>query len=239
MARQDQIRVDLVGDDEYPVPQADIRHLLQLPALPHPTHRIVGIAEDQHGGILAAAQLLQQGEVDGVAAIVSQYHRAVQTAAVQQLRRVQKRRIGRGHDHDAVPRSGKRPDHLVHGTQYTVGVDHPLGGDVHAMAAAHPALEGGDIRLRRAGVAKDPAGHKVTDALCQLRRRQKIHIRHGEGNDPPGYIRATLLHQLVFFRAGIPPVRQRGKIIGHGVSLLSDIPLFYLFPYRCQAGKDG
>ena len=202
------------------MPQADIRHLLQLLSAPHPTHWIVGVAEDQHSGVRPAAQVLQQSEVDGVAAVVPQHHRTVQPAAVQRLRRVQKRGIGGGQHHDAVSRPGKGPDHPVHGAQHAVGVHHPRRGNVHAVAALHPPLKGGDVLPRRAGIAEHPAPHKVLHALAQLRRRQKVHVRHGKGHGSPGHIGAALLHQLIFLRAGVPAIRQRGKIIGHGIALL-------------------
>ena len=239
MARQDQVCVDLVSDNEHPVAQADVRHLFQLVPRPHPAHRVVGIAQDQHGGILAAAQRLQQGKVDGIAAIRPQAHGTVQTAALQRLRRVQEGRIRRGHHHDAVSRPGEAADHPVHGAQHTVGVHHPPVRNVHAVAALHPAAEGGDVLPRRAGIAEHPALHEVLYALAQLRRRQKIHVRHGEGHDPPGHVGAARLHQLIFLRAGVPAIRQRGKIIGHGMFLLFPLctPIVLIFP-PVSSGKE-
>ena len=71
---QHQIGVDLVGDDLYPVADADITHGLQFFRGPDPAHGVVGVAEDEVLGVLGlllkAAAREHEGEYHDCGIIV-------------------------------------------------------------------------------------------------------------------------------------------------------------------------
>ena len=60
---QDDVRPDLVGDDEHIVLLVQRHGLLQLPALPHPAAGVVGAAEDGGVDVLFFQVLLHVGKV--------------------------------------------------------------------------------------------------------------------------------------------------------------------------------
>ena len=85
--------MDLVGDDEHAVRQADFSQAQKLLPRPHPPHRVVGIGENQKLILLPGSQPLKEGKVDGVSSIFID-KRAAHQRPPGIVRRAEKRRVG-------------------------------------------------------------------------------------------------------------------------------------------------
>ena len=120
--------MDLVGDHKHLMRQADPGDLLQLLPVPHPAHRIVGVAEHQYLGVLPPAELFQYIIINGVT-VVFQLEWAGEQTAPGGLHRGEKGRVGGGHDDNAVAGSGIGLNHLPQGGDHVVRVHQPLPGD--------------------------------------------------------------------------------------------------------------
>ena len=98
-----QVVVDLVGDDDQVVPQAEVRQGLQLRPGPHPAHRVVGGAEHQGFGAGGEAAL-HVVKVKGVEQVLL-LQGTPDRHTVPVLRRVEEGAVHRAGDEDLIPGS--------------------------------------------------------------------------------------------------------------------------------------
>ena len=179
-AIEQQIAVDLVGDDPEIALQAGRRHALELRATVDAAHRVVRVAE--HEGPRAGRDGGGEGvEIDHVApAAVTRQH-VLFPHAPQVAPGAQDRRIGRRLQQDALARRGQRPAREVVGDVHAGHQHDGLGAHAPAVALGH-AL--GD-RLRQLGMLGEVAEEAVGDARLESRehrgRRGEIHVGHPQG----------------------------------------------------------
>ena len=82
ITRQNQFAMNLVGEDGHSVADADFSHLRQFLAAPHPSCRIMGIAEQHQFHLGIGRFALQVLKINGVAPAVIDQRRREQFAAI-------------------------------------------------------------------------------------------------------------------------------------------------------------
>lgn len=117
---------------------------------------------------------------------------------------------------DSVPGPGEGVDGLPGGVDHAEIVYQPAGVHGPAVAAFHPAHEGGTEGLIHTGVAVDAEVGGLTDGGGDLRGHQQVHVGHREG-DHVGIGDTGPLHGDPFGGPHMEPGAQGGKVIGgHG-----------------------
>ena len=210
--RRHEVAVDLVHQHEDVVPQADLRHALQLLTGPYPAGGVVGAGEHQHlhaGGSLS----LHVGEIEGVAPVLPDQRRLHQLPATPGDHVKQRVVVGHG-DHDLVAGVGEDAEHHVH------GVDHAgrckgqmLVVDLEAMALFQPAHYRVIIGLLAHAVAIDRMGGALLHSLHDAGGAGKVHVRHPHGDH---IVPAKIVHIAVPLKGeGISAIDGCVKIVFH------------------------
>ena len=193
-----EISVDLVADDDEPVPRRDAGEVIQLGTREHVAGGVLRVAQDHHPRGLAREQA-----VEGV---MVERHRAVLDAgrhgdhpATGLLDRGEERRVRR-HVHDHAVTGGR--DHVQHRLD---GLHHvvPLADEVRARRPAMPPLHVVHERTDRTGAVLLVTGGVPEVAQVQhrlqvrsdLRCRAVVHVRH-----PGGEQRCVLAPLVAGFR---------------------------------------
>ena len=204
--------MDLIGEDQHPLLQADGAELLQLLPTPHPAHRVVGAAEEEDLSHLR--RLGKAVKVHLVAAVPLQQGTLQHLAAIPPDGAVEGVVHRREHD-DLVPRLGIGLDHMAQGGHHPRGGHHPLPLDLPAVASGHPALQRLIVAVGGLGVAQNGLLQVVRELLRDLRRIDKLHVRHGQGDHLRREVWVEPLHGRPLAGAHGDPGAEGGKVIGH------------------------
>ena len=208
LAVEDQVGVNLVGEQDHPVFDAQLHHTAQLLRRPHDAQGVVGATQEEEVGL---GQLgLEVGPVHLPPAVL--FHEGIlQHPAVPRLGHVVELGVHRGLDEHAAPLGGKELDHGADGLHHAQAEAHQARVNVPAVAALLPAPDGLKIGVRAAGIAPDallgPGGEGVDDGLGGL----EVHVRDPQGDHLVG---AELLRPLVVFGGAV------AAAVHHGVEII-------------------
>jgi hypothetical protein len=172
----DKIRVDLVGHHHEVAFERQLRDALELLAPEDPTGRIVGIAEQDHTGVVVHGGAQGFGVDAGTGRTARE--RVLDQAPLQRASAAQERRIDRRLDDDAVTGLRELLDRDVH------SLDH-VGEDLDATGVRQPSeaivhVTGGDLRHigRRGmnGVAQVGAIHGEAEHASDGLGDREVHV---------------------------------------------------------------
>ena len=191
VGRINEIAVDLVRYDRHAVPVRQLRHLQQLLPRPDPSHRVVGVAQKEHGNPGAEA-LLHVFQIH-VPAVLRLPQAVPPQAEAVYLRRLIERPVNGRLHHDLTPRAGEGAGAGEQAVHHAVAVQDPVFLRLYAVTALQPPQLRPFFLRSDKGIAEDrmlrPFGQRLTDR----RKRGEVHIRHPHG-------------QHVFPAEGILPV---------------------------------
>ena len=183
VAGHDEVEVDLVADHQHVVLQADIAHAAQLLLGPHPSHRVVGGAEDEHLAVLGL--LLEVIQIHLIAA-VCQLEGALHDGAPVHIHRPVEGVVDRGEQQHLAAGPGEGPDGGVQPLDHAVGLNDPILLDLPVMAGGHPVLHRVGVRLAPPGVAPHAELGGLFQLLDDLGRGEQFHVGHGQGDHAGG-----------------------------------------------------
>ena len=230
-ALAEDVAVDLVGDDEDAVLFTDFGNSADFLGGPDTAHGVMGVAEDQQGGVGIGGLLLQQIPVDGVVAVVVDQMAADNLVApLGDI--LGEMAVDRVHDDDALAGLCVHMGHMGQGAEGAVGVDDLIGLNLPVVAVGKPAAQSGEVPGvgNVHGVAVhlmvgNPV-HGPDDGLGRL----QVHVGghhgdgvliqagavHTEGGGQVGQLGQGPLHGV-----GTPAVNDGIKIVAHMSSFLS------------------
>ena len=213
--------VYLVHDHGHAVFAADIAQPPQLLLAPDAADRVMRRADDD--GLRPLRLFRQIVKIHDIASVFRPQRVFHQRPAGVDHRRA-KREIHRRLDDHAVPRLRQRADRLVQPAHNAVHRHDPFRLYRPAVAATHPVRDGAVKRAARKRVAVHAVLCPLDHGLHQLRRREKLHIRHGEGD----IIRAgerPVLQLRPFPGVHAPAQPERVKIVFHSVPSCRFFPM--------------
>ena len=181
-AIQGQVAVDLVREDEDPVPLADFSQLRQGFPVPEEADGIVRIAQDQ-GLRLRVEQFFQPLEIHPVAAVLEN-KRVVHGHPAKPLDVQAEMVIDRRLDDDLVARLGKGEIGLVDGRDDAGGIADPLLVRRVAMGLPLPSGDRLHERFRRGRIAQDIPVQPLLQRRADIRVRPEIHVGDPHRNLP-------------------------------------------------------
>ena len=208
---QHQIGVDLVGDDLYPVADADITHGLQFFRGPDPAHGVVGVAEDEVLGVLGL--LLKVGVVHGVIAVFIPLQGTDHQLPAGVVHHVGEGMVYRLLNEDLVAGLGEHGQNHPHTGHHAGGEGHLLHLRPPAVALFLPGGDGLEILGGPPGVAEDTLVGPLLDGLHNAGGGAEIHIRDPQRNHIVGAV-----VQDGFFKFGgvvLRAIHDLVKIISH------------------------
>ena len=193
IAADDEILVDLVGQDGDAVLFADGAQLFQLLPPPYPAHGIVRGREDQQLGAGGGEMGVQGVEVHGIAAVFVHQIAGEQLAAAA-FNGAEEGVIDRLEDGDAVTGSGEGLHQPVQGGHHAGGGAQPVFLHGIAVVGLFPMDKGlvvpvGGLVIA-VGTVGRPGGHRLPDTGRSL----KVHVGHPKGQ------------QAAFSKAGLGAV---------------------------------
>ena len=175
MGRPYEIAVDLVGDDENAVLQADITDPLQLLPCPYAADRIVRTAEQIELYAAADDLLFQIRKIDLIAASV-EGQRAVDQSASEAFDQIAEGIIDGTVDEDAVAFFRKGTDRRGEGEDHAGSLDYPVRVDGKSEVGVKPRGECLKVAVVGSAVSEDsvfcPGMKRPDDRI----RYAKIHI---------------------------------------------------------------
>ena len=199
------ILMDLVGEDEDLMLAADLQHLLELVFGPDPAHRIVGGGHDEQPHIVLHHLAFKVGEVDAVAAVVVD-ERAFDEAAFGVGHRVMEGVVDRGLQQHRVAGLGEDGDQPVQAADDAGAEADPFPLDLVAVVALLPADEVVEVGVRGAIIAERARIHVIVQGFTHAFRRFEIHVRDPHGQQVGAF---EMLAEVVPFSAvGMEAVRQ-------------------------------
>ena len=214
LAVENQVGVNLVGYQQGAAFHAKLRHFSQFLRLPDPSHRVLGVAQQENPALL---HLL--GEVVKVDAPFSvRFHQRVfHHFPAPGLRHIVKFRVHRGLDENFVAVAAEQSDNRGQGGHHAKAPAHERNVRRPALAALLPLLHRLKIAVRTGGVAPDAllslGNAGVDDGLGGA----EVHIRHPQRNDVGG---AEFFGPFVILGAAVAAaVDDFVKIIFHRNSL--------------------
>ena len=184
MIPQDEILMDLVGEDAHPVLFTDAAERLQLVPPPDPAHRVVGRGEDEQLGAGAVQLAVQLVKIDGPAPrpVGAQVTGRELPPVVPDG--VEEGVIDRGEHRHRIPRPGAQLHQPIDGRNDPRGKADPLPLQGQAVLLLLPAEEGVVIVLRHLVVAKGPVGRPGVDGQPHAGRALEVHVRHPQREEP-------------------------------------------------------
>ena len=197
-SRHDQFAVDLVGDDEEVVAQADLADAPQLVGRPDPAGGVVGVAQQHEFHRRVGRTALEVLEVDAVAVAVEHQVALLGRAAAVgngDVKVVVDRRL----DQHLVSRTGHGPQNGRKGGDDARHRVDPLPLGRPSVATQKPAPDRLGIGLGRYGVAVDAVLDPPAQRLDDRRGRAEIHVGDPHGQHAVGY------PVVPFHGAGAPP----------------------------------
>ena len=178
-AVEDEVGVDLVGDHQHVILQAQLHHPAQVRFLPDDAQGVVGRAE--HEEIHLLELFFKVRPVHGPLTV--HLHTGVlHHLAVPGLRHIVELRVHGGLDQNAAPLRGEELHARREGLDHAQAPAHEAGVDVPAVAALLPVPNGLKIAGGPGGVAPDallgPGREGVDDGLGGL----EVHVRDPQGD---------------------------------------------------------
>jgi hypothetical protein len=170
---EDQVVVNLVGEDGHVVAQADVGDPLQLLPPPDPAHRVVGVAQDQELGI--ARLRLQIVEVNGVDAVALD-EAILQKAPLVDPDRPEERVIDRRLKDDPVPLGRQCLQEMADGGHHAGGEKDTGGIHRIAMAAGPPVHDGLGVLRGLQVIPVDAVGHQAAQGGGDALRHAEVHV---------------------------------------------------------------
>ena len=210
VARQHQIAMDFVGNDQHIVFQADFAQKQQLVSRPATAHGVMRITKNQHlGGLGLFGQLV---EVDFVAfspvdqGIVDQFPSVTADGMME-------RRIDRRLDNDFISRLGKGQHRHVEAADHTWSERHPFRRHIPVMAAFQPACDRLKIWLVLEVIAIDGVFGSFDDCLTDEIGRLEVHVGHPHRQHVR--VAENLFSQVVFHAVSIRAIDHLVEIVFH------------------------
>ena len=232
-AAENQVAVDLIGDHQDVVLQAQLHHPRQLFPAPHLAQRVVGGAEDEQLGLLELS--FKVGPVHLPMAGRRLQQLIGQHGAPLKVRHFRKLRVDRRLDEDVVLRFRENAHQRRQRRNYAQRV--AAKGRVRAptVAAGLPGAGGLKVAGRAGGVAEQalpgPGRHGVQNRLG----RGQIHVGNPQGDH---LVRAEDPHALFVLGGMMPRTVHRGiKIIVHRKSPPCQFSIIISRPGRNAKGK--
>ena len=218
LAVEDQVGVDLIGEEHHMVLHAQFRHAPQLLRRPDDAQGVVGIAQQEQIGALQL--FLKVLPVHAPHAVL--LNKAVfQHVAVPGLGHVVELGVHRRLDQHIAALRGEELDHGGNALHHTQAEAHEGRVDLPAVAALLPVPDGGKVALRPGGIAPDallgPGGQGVDDGLGGA----EIHIRDPQRDD---IVRAEFLLPFIIL----------GGVVAGTVHNLIKIIAHRLAPFHCS-----
>ena len=213
-ARAHEVVMDLIGDDEHVVLQADggeRRELLEREDAPC---GVVRVAEQEELDVVLDDGLLELYEIDLVMAVFEQ-QRAVHELAVVVADDGAERVVDGLLDEDGVAGGREGLDGHREREDDARRHDEAISGGRIAVLLAHPAREHLAVRGPRVGVAEDTVLDAARELVEDGLRRAEVHVRHPERQHVLRV--AALRGKIVFEAGGTPPVDDFIKIVRHGI----------------------
>ena len=215
MAEEHQVAVDLVADDKGAVLHAQLTHAAQLLGSPHPANGIVGVAENEDGG-LALEGVLKGLEVHVVAAVFVLFQGDGQGFAVPVLHRVIKLAVNRSQEQDLITGIGELPHTGAQGRDHAQAEQAALDIGPPAVALLLPVAHGLEIGVGAAGVAEHSLLVARVDGIQDGLGRAQVHVRDPHGDQIPAAV--PLFQFIVLCRKIVPAVNGLIKIVLHLIS---------------------
>ena len=225
MVTDDQILMDLIGQDGDTVLFADSAQLLQFLPQPDPAHGVMGRRENQQFGLGVGKMLVQSVKIHGIFTALVHKLTGRQFSAVI-FDGIEEGIINRGEGGDGVTGLGKHLHQPIDGGHDAGRESDPV--PLHGVAVLQllPPLEGliiavGDLIIAVSALCR-PGGHRLPDTGRGL----KIHICHPQGQQaglPKGLLGAVPLDAVGSVSINI----NEGFVVHNG--LLHDFKLLYLF----------
>ena len=251
-AVQDQIVMDLVGNDDRLPAAADFHQALELLGPPDPPHRVVGAAQHHQGSALAPGPVVEESletlEVHAVA-LPLEHERVLRHMAAVGLDARAEGVVHRGLEHHPVSGTGVGQNRQAHGGHHPRAGEHRAAGNAPAMAPVHPVDDGLVVALRLEGVAEHAVVQPPAQGLEHRRGSREIHIRHPQGQQIGGLgapQRREAFGVVPLQRARSPAVDKAIEIdpavkvlrpiavVAHGCPALSPGAPAVLFGRRCR-----
>ena len=219
VARAHEVGVNLVGDDENVVREADRGKTLQLFAPPDAPDGVVRAAEEQELHLMPLDLFLDVGEVHAVRAVLEEQRASDERASVA-LDRAEERVVDRlGHEYGLTRRSEGANRHGEcedDAWRHDEGV---LAG-IPAVARAEPLFERPIVVLLRTRIAEDAVLGASANGITHRLRRTKVHVGDPERQNVLGI--AALDGEVVFETVRMAALDDFIKVeMVHGRSLLS------------------
>ena len=209
-AVEDQVGVDLVGDHQHVMLQAQFHHPAQLLFRPDMAQGVVGGAQQEQVRLLQF--LLKVCPVNGPLAVLL-HELILQNLAVPCLGHIIELGVHRRLNQDAATLRGEQLHAGGQGLHHAQAEAHEGLVDIPAVAALLPAPNGLKIAVRPGGIAPDallgPGLQGVDDGLGGL----EVHVRDPQGDH---VLCAEFLLPLVILGGVVPgAVHHRVKLVGH------------------------
>ena len=162
------------------VAQADVMQALQLFAAPHPSGRVVGVAEQEGAHLGVGGAALEVVEVDVVGA-VGVDKRAVFHHAAVVADGGEEAVVHRALYEHLVARQREGLDDGRDGGHHTGGVDDPLALYGPLVAAGEPTGEGLIVGVAHLAVAEHPVLHPAAQGVDDGVGHTEVHVGHPHG----------------------------------------------------------
>ena len=185
VAGHDELAMNLVADDLDAVTQADVVHPLQFVARPDAARRVVGVAEQEEGGLRVGALGFEIGPVDFEAVVAGKpQHTFKRLAAVVADGGEEAVVVGREDEHPFA-RHRERLDGYRHGGDDTCGIENLFATDGPLVAALEPGDDSVVVVVADDGVAEDAVLSPFANSLLYGRCRTEVHVGHPQRDDIP------------------------------------------------------
>ena len=232
----DEFAMDLVGDDEDIVAQADLADAPQFLRCPDASRRVVGIAENHQLHRRIGGRVFQSVEINRVGVVAAgQFAFGGRAAAV-----------GDGdeevvvdgslHQH-LVARAGQRPEDGREGGNHTGHGAYPFARGSPSVPPCEPARNCRIVALRDLRIAEDAVFDPAAKRLDDGRGRPEIHVCHPHRQDVVGGFLVPLQ------RVRAPPRDRFVEIVVHHTIIIRRIAaegfsgcFYFRFSFRAMAG---
>ena len=162
-----EIGMNLVGNDEYAVFQANVAHCLQFLFRPDASDGIVRIADDKQFYVVFYDPTFKILVIDTILTVFVNertYHEFSPVYADGFLKRI----IDGLTDKNAVPLSGKRTDHRTDRKHHAAGKQIMFGGNFPAVLFFTPFRDCLKVTFLRIGISENPVVNFIAQCVTNL-----------------------------------------------------------------------